>query len=186
MINRREPARGGRPMGRPGPRPGGMPGSPMPDIFAQFNAWQDPNIGGAQPGPISQGYGGFGALDSMSKTKMNGFLNTLSTGGQREQAMNQLGYFNGGNPYTPTMARGGNRYFRDAARSNPSTGAYSAPGTYQHMDAGGHGYTGITSIGDDGSGSYQSFAPNKNPYGRFKRRGGTTGDRLWGGDTWGM
>jgi hypothetical protein len=169
---------GGRP-GNPGlqrglqKQQGGAPGS---DIFAQFNAWQDPNIGGQQPGPLQQGYGGFAGLggDTMMQTKLNGFLNQYETGGERENVMNQLGYFNGGNPFDPASVRGSgiNRFNRQNAQQNQQTGGYSAPGTYQHTNAEGYqpnpdgttnmnfgGYIGNTTVGQDGSAQYSPLAP---------------------------
>ena len=141
----------------------------QPDIFAQFNAWQDPNIGGQQPGAIQEGYGGFHGLDTMGQTKMNDFLNTMPVGGQREQAMNQLGYFNSGNPFTPQVPRGYNRGMRAQAQS----GGYSAPGIYQHQASqpvatpeGGldlnsvGGYTGFTTVDQGGSAQYSPFDIN--------------------------
>lgn len=165
---------GGRGMSR-GPQPGGMPsrGAPQPDAFAQFNAFQDSNIGGQQPGPVQAGYGGFGALDTMSKIKMNDWLNTLSVGGEREKAMNAIGYNNAGNPYTPQVPKGYNQGMRGAARTNQQTGAYSSPGIYQHQDQAGN-YTGITNVGDNGAAQYSPF--DVKSYGGRTRRTRTFGD----------
>lgn len=149
-------------------------------VWDAFNAWTDPNIGGEQPGQLQRGYGGFGALDSMQQTKMNDYLNTLSVGGDRERAMNALGYNNGGNPYVPQVPRGTNQFYRQNARS----GQYTDPGIYQHQTAGASadnfnnfgGYTGFTNVGMDGTGQYTPFDVNARG-GRLRYRGGTTGTR---------
>lgn len=157
----------------PGAAPGGFD-------YAAFNAWQDPSIGGTQPGPIQQGWGGFfGTDDTMLKTKMNNYLNTQAVGGPRETMINQMGYFNQGNPYTPQVPRGYNRELRGNARENQQTGGYSAPGIYQHMggnpmeNAG--GYTGFTNVAESGQAQYTPFDINARGGGRIKRRGGTFG-----------
>ena len=184
---RRRGGGGKVPGGMPGQRP---PAGGAPDYFAQFNAFQDSNIGGQQPGPIQPGWGGFGGTqDTMLKTKMNDWLNTMPVGGQREQAMNAIGYFNSGNPYTPQVPRGTNRFYRGNARENQQTGGYSAPGIYQHMgqgqtDASGApdlnsygGYTGITNVAENGAAQYTPFDINAQGGGRLRRRGGTFGTR---------
>lgn len=177
------------------PMPGGMPGTPQPDYFAQFNAWQDPNIGGEQPGPLQQGWGGFGqgqtlggaagtGAGTMMATKMNGWLNTFTDPVERMKAMNGIGYNNGGNPYTPQVPRGTNRGYRAMAQENQATGGYSAPGVYQHQTAGASadnlanfgGYTGFTTVGDNGAAQYTPFDINRQG-GRLRRRGGTFGTR---------
>lgn len=149
------------------------------NMFAQFNAWQDPNIsdGGASAGTLQRGWGGWGsdALKGMLGTKLNGFLNQFSTGGDRERAMNLLGYNNGGNPYVPQVPRGTNQWYRARANENQQTGAYSAPGTYQHQSAGASadtvgtfgGYTGFTTVGADGSAQYTPL--DVNARGRTRR-----------------
>jgi len=150
------------------------------EYLSQFNAFQDPNIGGEQPGPLQAGWGGFDSLhggsgsDSMMATKMNDWLNTMSTGGDRERAMNGIGYFNGGNAFDPASVRGSgqNQFYRQNAQTNQQTGAMSAPGTYQHGAAGMYqpnpdgtpnmnfgGYIGNTTVGADGSAQYNPLAP---------------------------
>lgn len=163
--------------------------APQRDYFAEFNAWTDPNISGQQPGPISQGYGGFQGLDTMTGIKMNNFLNQFAVGGDRERASNALGYFNYGNPYTPQVQSGYNRGQRAAANS----GQYTEPGIYQHqarqptmMDNGSNdlnsvgGYTGFTTVGEDGAAQYTPFDINAQGGGRrIRRRGGTTGGYIY-------
>ena len=156
----------------------GMPQQQPGFDYAAFNAWQDPNIsdGGASAGTLQQGWGGWGSQGSMMGTKINDYLNQFSVGGDREQQMNALGYNNGGNPYTPQVPRGTNRFYRGNAQ-NPDAAGYTAPGIYQHQTAGASaanignfgGYTGITNItGEPGSlsGSFTPFDIN--------RRGGRT------------
>ena len=164
-------------------RGGGMGGGASPASgfdFAAYNAWDDPNISGVEA-PIQQGYGGFTGLDTMGQTKLNNFLNQYSTGGARENMMNQVGYFNEGNPYTPQVGRGVNRAYRAQANANQQTGDYSAPGTYQHMgqgqtDANGApilnsygGYTGITNVDPSGAAQYTPFDINRQGGGRTRR-----------------
>jgi hypothetical protein len=139
----------------------------IPDIFAQFNAWTDPNIGGTQPGTIQPGYGGFQGLDTMGQVKLNDYLNTLAVGGPREQAMNQLGYFNSGNPFTPQVPTGYNRNLRAQGNAGGLTpGIYqyqaNAPtmnGTAMDLNSVG-GYTGIMDVGETGTGQYLPFDIN--------------------------
>lgn len=148
-------------------------GVPSTDHFAALNAWDDPNISGPEA-QISQGYGGFEALDTMGGTKINNYLNQFAVGGDREKAMNALGYFNQGNPYTPQVAKGVNRAYRGQAKANAQTGAYSAPGIYQHQSAGAGaatpggapnmqfgGYTGFTTVDPSGAAKYSTLAPNR-------------------------
>lgn len=142
------------------PKGGGAPSVPQTDYFGALNAFQDPNIGGAQPGSVAKGYGGFGALDTMGQIKMNDYLNTLPVGGERERAMNALGYNNGGTPYTPQVGKGVNRAYRGAAKTNQQTGAYSEPGIYQHQDAAGN-YVGITDVGQNLAASFTPFDINR-------------------------
>lgn len=153
-----------------GPQPGGMPGQGGFDYDA-FNAWQDPNIGGQQPGPIQQGWGGFlNSQDSMLKTKMNNYLNQFSTGGDRERVMNQMGYFNGGNPYTP-QGMGINKRSNEGWRQEIMAG--SAPGsTWQVMDPGGAGYNGIMT---GGAGTQSQYTPLGQPQAGRTRRTRTFG-----------
>lgn len=147
---------------------GRMHGTPaQPDYLAQFNAWTDPNISGVQPGAIQSGWGGFGSLtgsgtNTMLGIKMNDWLNTLPVGGERERAMNALGYDNGGNPFVPQVAPGTNRYWRQAAQ-NPGAAGYTAPGIYQQMNPENTGYIGVTNItGQPGNltGQYTPFDVN--------------------------
>ena len=165
------------------PKPGGMPqGPPQPDYFGQLNAFQA-DIGGEQPGPIQQGWGGAGGGSQPANQmyKVNSWLNTFQDPAARAQAMNGIGYFNGGTPFDPASARGGglNRFNRQNARENQQTGGYSAPGTYLHQ-SGGYGaqpgeapdlnfggYIGATNVGDDGAAQYSPFAPKSG--GRTRR-----------------
>lgn len=162
----------GMPQRHPGMHPG-MGGGRLagPSIFDQFNAWTDPNIGGEQPGPLQQGYGGFEALsgrgnpNTMMATKMNDFLNQYQTGGARETAMNQIGYFNGGNPFDPASMRGSgmNRAYRAQAQQ----GGYTAPGQYQDMANAGTGeglnqyggYLGVTNVDQGLNAAYSPLSP---------------------------
>lgn len=160
-------------------RRGGAGGAPpSPDYFGQLNAFQA-DIGGEQPGPISAGWGGAGGdLGSMGMTKVNSWLNTFQDPAQRAQAMNGIGYFNQGNPYTPQVERGVNRGYRGMARENQQTGGYSAPGTYLHQSSyepgeGGMpnmnfgGYVGATNVGSNGAAQYSPF--DINARGRTRR-----------------
>ena len=173
------------------PRVGAARTAPRPDAipagfdYEAFNAWSDPNIGGQQPGPIQQGWGGFAnSGDTMPKTKMNDYLNSLAVGGDRERAMNALGYNNGGNPYTPSVAPGVNRFYRGNARANQETGDFSAPGIYQHQDPAGN-YIGLTTVGEGGAARYEPFDVNARPRPRPGVRppstGAGPGGRLVGG-----
>lgn len=123
----------------PGTQPGGMPQPPSP--WGAGNAYD--------------------SGDTMQRTARNEYLNTLAVGGPREQAMNQMGYWNGGTPFDPTSVRGTgiNRFNRQNANANAQTGDFSAAGTYQMMDPGNHGYIGMTQVGDDGSAQYNPLAP---------------------------
>jgi hypothetical protein len=173
---------GGRFGGQGGKRPGGMP-QPQGFDYDAFNAWQDPSIGGEQPGPIQEGWGGIGSISGRGSgggllaTKMNNYLNQFETGGDRENVMNQMGYFNGGNAFDPASVRGSgiNRFNRQNAQQNQQTGGFSAPGTYQHTNAAGYapgvgdpqssnwlnfgGYIGNTTVGEDGSAQYSPLSP---------------------------
>lgn len=160
----------------------GMPGGQMPeqspDYFGQLNAFQA-DIGGEQPGPFAAGWGGAGGgRGTMDMTKVNSWLNTFQDPTQRAQAMNGIGYFNGGNPYTPEVQKGTNQFYRGNARENQQTGGMSAPGTYLHqssyaplangmpnMNFG--GYVGATQVGDDGSAQYTPW--DVNARGRTRR-----------------
>lgn len=168
-------------------QPGGMPGMKRPggpDYFGQLNAFQA-DISGEQPGPIQQGWGGAGGdLGTMGMTKVNSWLNTFQDPTERARAMNGIGYFNQGNPYTPQVERGTNRAYRGRANENAQTGGYSAPGTYLHQssygtDAGGMpdmnfgGYIGATSVGAGGEATYSPFDVNR-------RRGRTRPTRTFG------
>ena len=144
---------GGRKVQRRPNAPGGMPQQPSFQVPQEF-------------------LGGYDQGDTQQRIARNEYLNTLPVGGQREQAMNQMGYWNGGTPYTPEVDRGFNR----AMRSQTAAGGYDAPGIYQQMDPANRGYVGAATIGDDGTGTYQTFAPN---HGRFRRRGGTTGGMIY-------
>jgi hypothetical protein len=139
----------------------------------QFNAFQDPNIGGEQPGPLSQGWGGFGqgqtnggadgtGSGSMMATKMNDWLNTFSTGGQREQAMNGIGYNNGGNPYVPQQGRTPNQGWMNSMMENvapDSTWQMQSPGASADNLSSFGGYEGVITGGQGQQSAYQSFAP---------------------------
>lgn len=189
MLRRKADPRQRRGGGRP--MPGGMPGTPQPDYFAQLNAFQ-PDISGEQPGPLGAGWGGAGGgLGTMGMTKVNSWLNTFTDPTARAQAMNGIGYFNQGNPYTPEVGRGVNRGYRAMARGNQDAGAqgYSAPGTYLHQSsyepgAGGMpnmnfgGYIGATNVAENGAAQYTPFDINaQGGAGRLRRRGGTIGTR---------
>lgn len=161
----------------------GMPETPERDYFAELNAFQA-DIGG-DPGDLTfqSGWGGIGGqgvrggaggsgLGSMRATKLNSWLNTFTDPTERAKAMNAVGYYNQGNPYTPEAAKGTNRFYKGNARANAETGAMSAPGTYLHQ-SGGYGagpgvapdlnfggYIGSTTVGDDLSARYTAFDPN--------------------------
>lgn len=176
----------------PGPQSFGLPGqTKQPDYFGQLNAFQA-DIGGEQPGPIQAGWGGAGGgLGTMGMTKVNSWLNTFTDPIERAKAMNGIGYNNFGNPYTPEVQKGTNRFYRGNARENQQTGGYSAPGTYLHqssyeplangmpnMNFG--GIIGATTVGDNGAAQYSPFDVNAQGGGRrIKRRGGTTGGYLY-------
>lgn len=132
------------------------------------------NLGMPQMPPSPWGAGnGYNMGTSMEQTARNEYLNTLAVGGEREAAMNAMGYWNGGTPFNPTDYRGqGYNKFGNANASGVN-GTYDSPGIYQQMNAGNTGYLGAATIGDEGTGSYQSFIPGGG--GRIKRRGGTTG-----------
>ena len=138
-----------------GPRPRGLPQTPSFQVPQQF-------------------LGGYNQGDTMQQIQRNEYLNTLPVGGQREAAMNQMGYWNGGTPVTPSVNRGDNRFYRDRAQA----GGFDSPGIYQQMNADNTGYVGVSNIGDTGSGTYTSFT---GPGGgrRIKRRGGTTGGYIY-------
>lgn len=164
---------GGRGMGTPYPPQHQKPATGQPDYFSQLNAFQ-PDISGQQPGPIAAGWGGAGgSLDTMGMTKVNSWLNTFQDPTQRAQAMNGIGYFNQGNPYTPEAGRGVNRGYRGMAQGNQAAGAqgYSAPGTYLHQSSyeagpGGApnmnfgGYIGATNVQPGGAAQYTPFDRN--------------------------
>ncbi len=172
------PIQGGRPMVDPGFNRG-LPGSPdmngaerglglgiglAKGMGGRF-AGPSPGVqGGGAPPPPPSPWGAGNAYDSgdtMQRIARNEYLNTLPTGGPREQAMNQMGYWNSGTPFDPTSVRGTgiNRFNRQNANANAQTGDFSAPGTYQMMDPGGHGYIGVTNVGADGAAQYSPFAP---------------------------
>jgi hypothetical protein len=137
------------------------------DHFAALNAWDDPSISGPEAS-FSQGYGGFQALDTMQGTKINNYLNQFSVGGDREQAMNALGYFNQGNPFNPGSMKGSG--VNKQARASAASGQMTAPGIYQQqamapkMGPGGTpdlnsvgGYLGATTVDPGGAAKYTAF-----------------------------
>jgi hypothetical protein len=152
----------------------GAGGAPQPGGFDYdaFNAWQDTTQSdmGAGAGQLQEGWGGFGALGSQMGTKMNNYLNQFQTGGERENVMNQIGYFNGGNAFDPASVRGSglNQAYRQQAQQGTQQGSFTAAGNYQAMTpyaAGGDpwtsgGYIGNTSVPvAGGPATYTPMAP---------------------------
>jgi hypothetical protein len=153
---------------------GGQPQQPQGFDYDAFNAWQDTTQSdmGVGAGQLQEGWGGFGVLgsrggNSQMATKMNNYLNQFGTGGERENVMNQMGYFNGGNAFDPASARGSglNRAYRTQASQMDLSN--SVPGQYQAMTpyAEGEdpftsgGYLGITNVDQSGNAQYTPFAP---------------------------
>ena len=175
------------------PIPGGQSGG---FDYNAFNAWQDPSIGGAQPGPIQEGWGGFAnTSDPLLKIKMNNYLNQFSTGGDRETQMNQIGYFNQGNAYNPSRPDRGKAFNKWTDQIGKSLGPN---GTYQLQSSGAYGagsgvspnmnfggYEGIvTPNAERGGGQFRSLSSdprNQGPTGarpNQARPGGGGGSRL--------
>lgn len=134
-------------------------------------------VGGGIPAAQWGAGNAYNAGSTMDQIARNEYLNTLPVGGQREAAMNAMGYWNGGTPFAPQAGQGYNRFHRANAAENQSTGAYSAPGIYQHMNADNTGYVGVTNVGDDGSAQYTPFATMGRT--RPRRSTGTIGGYLY-------
>lgn len=83
----------------------------------------------------------FNAGSTMDQIQRNEYLNTLPVGGQREQAMNQMGYWSGGQS---VQAPKGYR---------PPMSQYTEPGMYQAQAPNG-AYAGITTVGNQGKATY--------------------------------
>lgn len=149
MTRRRNP-RGGR-------SPGGMPHTQIGQQGAGTGRVR-PQASQQQQQPAQWGAGNaYDAGSTMDKIARNEYLNTLPTGGQRETAMNQMGYWNQGTPYTPQRVNP-NQGWMNESMENLGAGSQ-----YQLMGNG--GYNGIITGGQGQESQYQSLAQRPMPGG---------------------
>lgn len=117
-----------------------------------------PQLGGEAPSQWGAG-NAYNTGSTMDQIQRNEYLNTLAVGGPREQAMNQMGYWNQGTPYTPQAMNPGQKWMNQSMEN-------VAPGSqYQIMGQG--GYNGVVTGGTGTQSSYSSLAP-----GTFGHTGG--------------
>jgi hypothetical protein len=132
------------------PRVGAARTSPRPDI--------GPGVGLGPNSPFAQVAGAYNEGTSAEQTARNEYLNTLAVGGPREQAMNKMGYWTGGERVRPPAMARPNQEWLNATMENvgpgsiyqyqdPATGAFAGiitggggePAQWQGLRAGGGG-----------------------------------------------